>query len=126
MSYIIAPECDEADIRLVNDYIEGDTGLVSSDGYVNSTIEGRVEICFNGVWGTVCDEEWDTLKSEIVCRQLNLTSDCESVMKFCNCTVFFIIIQMLMLSISMEEVQVPSIILMLFAMEMRHSLQSVL
>ena len=90
MSYIIAPECDEADIRLVSDYIEGDTGLVSSDGYVNSTTEGRVEICFNGVWGTVCDEEWDTLKSEIVCRQLNLTSDCESVMKFCNCTVFFI------------------------------------
>ena len=38
------------------------------DGPLESA--GRVEICINGVWGTVCDEGWDTNSSRVVCRQL--------------------------------------------------------
>ncbi len=52
--YII-PGCTEGEVRL-------------ADGATN--LEGRVEICFNNEWGTVCDEMWDTTDAVVVCRQL--------------------------------------------------------
>ena len=48
-------ECNETDVRLVD-------GVTSDDG--------RVEICFSGLWGSVCDDSWDYRDARVVCQQL--------------------------------------------------------
>ena len=49
-----------------------------------TTIEGRVEVCVGGQWGTICTDLWTSEDTDVVCGQLGLRSSGIENIIICN------------------------------------------
>lgn len=59
----VAGECVHGSIRLAN---ATETGL-----------SGRVEVCMNGIWGSVASKGWGPEEATVVCRSLGFYQNCK-------------------------------------------------
>ena len=62
-SYFHIASCDvDGEVRIVGPWVERFN-------------RGTVEVCMNGVWGTVCNKKWENnaANEQVVCRQLSNT-----------------------------------------------------
>ncbi len=57
-------DCRDGAVRLVNG---------------NNLLEGRLEVCFNRVWGTVCDSGFNADDAQVICNQLMVPNQGECI-----------------------------------------------
>ena len=55
MSHVTVSNCTTGDVRLMNG---------------STQYEGRVEVCMNKVWGSICNNGWDYIDASVICKQL--------------------------------------------------------
>ena len=50
-----------------------------------SSHEGEVEMCWNGVWTTINAYDWNYNNARVVCRQLGYYDQCKTTLKHIYC-----------------------------------------
>ncbi|EDV19642.1 uncharacterized protein TRIADDRAFT_61895 [Trichoplax adhaerens] len=63
---------DDAGLRCTNQYVQfktGDLRLVGGEG----AWDGRLEIFYDGLWGTICSNNFNIYSANVVCRQIGFS-----------------------------------------------------
>ena len=58
MIIIVAKACRSGEMQLQGSSVQG---------------RGRVEVCIDNTWGTLCDNSWSSADATVVCRQLGFS-----------------------------------------------------
>ena len=73
--------------------IDGSIHIIPSNA--RSAIKGRVEVCFNGIWGTICSLNWDDQDASVACKQLGYSAEGLTQILKCICNAFFFLLRTL-------------------------------
>lgn len=57
--------CSDGDVRLLDGVIEQ---------------EGRPEVCVDGVWGSICDDNWSIDDAHVMCLSLGYTGSASTIL----------------------------------------------
>ena len=63
-----------AGVRCVVTYACTNNGEIRLRGGNTNNRIGQVEVCVNGTWSTICNENWDNNDAVVICNQLGFSS----------------------------------------------------
>ena len=61
--------CQDPAVTVQSNCSDGAVRLVNG----SSVLEGRVEVCINNAWGTVCDTTFSEDEADVICSQTGFT-----------------------------------------------------
>ena len=70
---VVVTDDDTGALRLVGGVLTDEQGRLC---------EGRLEIYYNGAWGTICDDYWNKNNADVACRALGFAASVEDYNRF--------------------------------------------
>lgn len=75
---MVAAVCENFEARILigsgNSYYGGGLSAVKNMYISDALSVGRVEVCFNGSWRTLCSSNWTLQDASVVCQQLGFAA----------------------------------------------------
>ena len=71
--HLLAVTCIHGSVRIINDEVDRINQLPEFDFVQDDVARGRVEVCVENNFGSVCDLIWNHLDASIVCDQLGFS-----------------------------------------------------